>query len=98
MSDLPHYQDFVDHIDSDFTMFLEDGTSRTVRLRKVSDLLSRPPQTQFSLIFNAPQDTPLVQQIYKLEHGVLGTMELFLVPVAQDEIGIRFQAVFNQIS
>jgi hypothetical protein len=40
--------------------------------------------------------TPLLpQRIYRLEHAELDTLELFLVPIAQDASGTRYEAVFG---
>jgi hypothetical protein len=44
----------------------------------------------FSIVFTGPEGSNLPQQIYRLEHEQLGSLELFLVPIAPG----RFQAVF----
>jgi hypothetical protein len=49
----------------------------------------------FSLVFLGPRDPLLPQQIYALSHPDLGTLELFLVPIAQDENGTRYEAIFT---
>ena len=49
----------------------------------------------FSLIFRGAKEPVLDQQIYKIEHGEMGSVELFLVPVGQDEAGTLYQAIFN---
>ena len=48
----------------------------------------RPP---FSLVFRGSPDPPLPQRIYRVEHGRLGAIEIFLVPIAVD----RYEAVFS---
>lgn len=48
----------------------------------------------FSIVFRGPAEPVLPQQIYRLEHDELGVLELFLVPIAQDEGGTRYEAVF----
>lgn len=48
----------------------------------------------FSLVFRGPVEPVLPQRIYRLEHPELGELELFLVPVAQDADGTRYEAVF----
>ena len=35
------------------------------------------------------------QLIYSLEHATLGTLEVFLVPVGPDAVGMRYDAVFS---
>jgi hypothetical protein len=40
--------------------------------------------------------TPLLpQRIYRLEHAELDTLELYLVPIAQDASGTRYEPVFG---
>ena len=45
----------------------------------------------FSLVFEGGPDPPLPQRIYRVEHGELGALEIFLVPIAPD----RYEAVFT---
>jgi hypothetical protein len=53
-------------------------------------------QEGFTLLFRAPNRPALPQRIYSLEHETLGKMEMiFLVPVAEDENGRYYEAVFN---
>lgn len=49
----------------------------------------------FSIVFRGPADTLLPQRIYQMEHAGIGSFELFLVPIAPDEEGHRYEAVFN---
>jgi hypothetical protein len=52
---------------------------------------SREP---FALEFRADASVRLPQRIYAVSHGQLGTMEIFLVQMA-DSTGAYFEAVFN---
>ena len=53
-------------------------------------------QEGFTLLFCAPNRPALPQRIYSLEHETLGKIEMmFLVPVAEDENGRYYEAVFN---
>jgi uncharacterized protein DUF6916 len=54
--------------------------------------LKREP---FSLVFRGPKEFVLPQQLYALEQETLGRVEIFLVPIGPDEIGQRYEAVFN---
>lgn len=48
----------------------------------------------FSLMFQGPLAPALEQRIYALERA--GTvLEIFLVPVARDAGGLKYEAVFN---
>ena len=49
----------------------------------------------FSLVFRAPRDVSLEQRIHRLEHGELGVLELFLVPIGPDAVGLRYEAIFG---
>ena len=50
---------------------------------------------RFSAFFNGPLELFLQQRVYALEHDRMGAFELFLVPIAKDENGFRYEAVFN---
>ena len=50
---------------------------------------------RFSLFFEGPADILLPQRAYPLEHEQLGALDIFLVPVARTEEGLRYEAVFN---
>lgn len=58
-------------------------------------LQGRAVREQFSLHFHGPREPLLPQQIYRLENAELGTMDLFLVPVARDDEGVTYEAVFT---
>lgn len=50
---------------------------------------------RFSLFFQGPTDIFVPQGTYSLEHERMGALDLFLVPVARDEVGFRYESVFN---
>jgi len=59
---------------------------------------SRPPgagRAPFSLVFLGPRDPLLPQRIYPLENPSLGRLEIFLVAIAADAEGVKYEAVFN---
>lgn len=49
----------------------------------------------FSLIFVGPGEPMLPQAIYALQHADLGVLEIFVVPIARNDDGARYQAVFT---
>ena len=49
----------------------------------------------FSLVFLGPKGPVLSQRIYPLENAPLGRLEIFLVPIAADADGVKYEAVFN---
>lgn len=58
-------------------------------------LQGKAPREQFSLHFHGPREPMLPQKIYRLENDELGAMDLFLVPVARDDEGTTYEAVFT---
>ena len=51
-------------------------------------------RTPFSLVFLGPGEPLLPQATYALRHAVLGVLEIFLVPIARDADGVRYEAIF----
>ena len=49
----------------------------------------------FSLVFLGPREPLLAQAIYGLRHAELGLLEIFLVPIARDADGARYEAIFT---
>jgi hypothetical protein len=58
--------------------------------RSKEDAQRRP----FSIVFRGAPNLVLPQRIYPVEHAVLGTLQLFLVPLGPDRAGMRYEAVF----
>jgi hypothetical protein len=54
-----------------------------------------PARQPFSLVFRGPRDFVLPQRIYAIGQETLGPVEIFLVPIGPDEMGQRYEAVFN---
>jgi hypothetical protein len=49
----------------------------------------------FSLLLSGPPRPVLPQATYALRHPRLGTIDLFIVPLAQDASSARYEATFN---
>lgn len=49
----------------------------------------------FSLMFRAASPVVFPQRLYRLSNPVMGTLDIFLVPVGRDREGVLYQAVFN---
>ena len=49
----------------------------------------------FSLLFRNTAAFLFPQQIYPIHHPRIGEIGIFLVPVAQEQAGFLYQAVFN---
>ncbi len=50
---------------------------------------------RFSVFFSGPREVQLPQRLYRLQHDRMGEFEIFLVPIAQNDQGFRYEAVFN---
>lgn len=81
------------------TFKLTDEAAGEVELTLASvqgtGLQGKAPREQFSLHFHGPADPVLPQQIYRLENDELGALDIFLVPIAQDDEGTTYEAVFT---
>lgn len=88
---------FAENLNTRFRTVLQDSTVIEMELIEVVDGQSTPRQEQFSLLFRAPQDAPIQQGMYRLEHDRIESGDLFLVPVSRDDKGVCYQAVFNRL-
>ena len=94
---LPTRSEFSQQVDSVFRASMADGSMIPMRLSRFDEHVVNATQENYSLLFQAPVDAPAVQNTYRLDHDVLGKMDLFLVPVKKDEDGLYYEAVFNQL-
>lgn len=95
LQELPGKDDFAAAINSSFRAHLSDGSSIDLTLSNLDEVASNDLQETFALHFVAPSTAPRTQGTYRLEHGELGKMELFLVPIGLNENGLLYEAVFN---
>jgi hypothetical protein len=93
--------DFADKLGDRFVIAAGDdgATAVTATLAEAQALparglatMTRPP---FSLVFVSDHPVMLRQQIYRMEHAMLGAMAIFLVPIGRDSRGFSYQATFN---
>ena len=93
--------EFAQHVNSTFQVKLDTDQIVQLELTDVKTYAhkdeegERPGLERFSLYFRGPNDAFLPQQLYALSHDKLGELEIFLVPIAQDASGFRYEAVFN---
>lgn len=88
---------FSEHLNTKFRIRPDESTVVETELIVAEDLGSTPRQERFSLIFRGPHQPILPQMIYRIEHDVMGTLNLFLVPIGVEEDGLRYEAVFNRL-
>ena len=90
--------DFQSEIGKDFSIRFSTGVAMPAQLEKVLDLPAYPnlERKPFSILLQTAQkDRYYPQAIYTIEHAVLGSMEIFLVPVGRNERGVQYEAVFS---
>lgn len=89
--------DFRPLLDDTFAVHAGEQAAqfRLVSAQPVGEGRTNGKRAPFSLTFQAPPEVRPVQGLYRLEHEELGTLEMFLVPVAGDQQGTDFEAVFN---
>lgn len=86
-----------EHIGTDFDVVDDPAKVFPLQLTHITEHLKTESQETFSLFFHGPLEPFLSQGICKLNHAVLGQLELFLVPVARDEDGFQYESLFNLV-
>ena len=94
--------DFSPQLNQKFRLQTGPSASLEVELIEVKELGSGVEDRRrslrgkpFSLVFRGPNETPLAQGTYTIEHETAGTLELFLVPIGPDKEGLSYEAIFN---
>ena len=96
------HEDFARHLGERFQLTDagdEAGGALELRLLRVdaAPVRDRLPRTRtpFSMVLVGQGEPVLPQRIYRLENESLGRLDIFLVPIARDERGVRYEAVFS---
>ena len=91
--------DFGPYVHEMFSIRLEGVEPIVLELVSVTEAgeKSRPEARQpFSLHFLGPVSSQyLLQHIYSLEHGQMGTLDLFLVPLGPEGGRMRYEAILS---
>ena len=94
--------EYLAQVDTKFRVATGSGTTIELELIEAVAEPSRPARPgiradPFSLCFRGPFAPGLPQMIHRLDHAVLGSIALFLVPIGPegDALGTHYQAVFN---
>ena len=88
---------FSAHVGTKFLMHYGREQTAELELISATDVGSSARQSQFSLVFVGPQECPVAQAIYRVEHDELGALDLFLVPIGKDKRGVSYEAIFNRV-
>jgi hypothetical protein len=92
---------FTPLVGSTFTVALAGGATLALTLQSAARLEARVPHESgrqpFDLRFHSRSDACLPQCICVMTHEVLGTLEIFIVPIGRlpDGSGFIHQAIFN---
>ena len=68
-----------------------------VELVEVSELRSARHNEAFSLVFRGPRAAFLPQAMYRFHHADLGELDIFIVPIGQEDGDLFYEAVFNTL-
>ena len=89
-------EEFSNSVNSKFKLKLDESSSLDLEMVTFEDLGSTARQDQFSLVFRGPVAPILPQTVCRLEHDVIGSFDIFLVPVGRDSLGVYYEAIFNR--
>lgn len=91
-------EDFAARVNESFSVDLGAGRSDFILVEarpladpRVRDVVRAP----FSLLFHHVSAVIFPQRIYQMENPGMGGFGIFLVPVARNQDGFLYQAVFN---
>ncbi len=91
-------KEFSQHLNTQFQVKIDGQPPIGLELIEVKGYLPKENEERgmerFSIFFQGP-GTCLPQGIYHLEHEQMGELDLFLVVIAGDQNGFRYEAVFN---
>jgi hypothetical protein len=93
-------ENFSRNVNTKFHVNVDPAESIELELVRVEVRTSEPNEQggmeRFSAFFQGPPNYLLPQRTYELVHGQLGELQIFLVPIGQDERGYQYEAVFNR--
>ena len=100
MGDLPNHEAFAGRVGETFVLHPAEGPALEVTLVEANALAPPGPaapasvrQEPYSLLFRANGNTYLPQSTYRVEHEAMDELNLFLVPIGPDDVGMRFEAI-----
>lgn len=91
-------RDFSGLVGELFEVTAPDGERLELTLIEVGESGSAPPgvaRAPFFVHWRGPGHRLLSQGTYPIAHAGLGLLELFIVPIAKEADGFRYEAVFS---
>jgi hypothetical protein len=95
--EIPSRVELASQINTGFSIGLEPGKAVETTLVSLDEMIVTDAQENYTLTYRAPADAGLPQGLYRLAHEVLGSFDLFLVPVKADQTGLYLEAVINRL-
>lgn len=89
------FETFVGRVGQEFRIAVDEAASIVATLTSVAPHDAMRVAAGFSLVFTGPVEPLLPQRIYRMVHDDLGEFDIFIVPIARDGTGARYEAVFN---
>jgi hypothetical protein len=89
---------FEPHVGDLFTVDLTGSEPITLTLAEANRGPWQPPEgpdNAFELMFAGPADPVLPQATYRLTNASLGSLDIFIVPIARSDQATTYQAVFS---
>lgn len=93
--------DFASHVNETFTVSLDHGQGNApftlVEARPMNEgiTLAGAARAPFALLFRNEAAILFPQRIYPMQHEAMGEFGIFLVPIAREQAGFLYQAIFN---
>jgi hypothetical protein len=90
------YESLAENLNTKFRVPVESGEPLELELIEISEKRQVGDSEHFSIVFRGGLGFLLPQRIHRLEHERLGEFDLFLVPIAREADGFRYEAIFNR--
>jgi len=90
-------EQFAPYLDQTFRTSFNSSTVDLVLISadRLADGAAADGRQPFSLVFRGPRTPVLTQKIHRLHHGTLGPLDIFIVPIGPDHLGMRYEAIFS---
>ena len=99
MTDMQTEAEFAKYLNTTFQVQLESAKLLDLTLVAVTPKQIEPHEQagmeRFSALFSGPLDFFLPQQTYHITHPEMGEFDVFLVAVAREADGFKYEAVYN---
>ena len=92
-------EEFSKHVNTKFRVELDGENGVDLELTEVKGYMSKHHEQtgmeRFSIYFQGPPEPYLEQKLYAFQHAEMGSFEMFLVPIAKNDLGFSYESVFN---